>query len=73
MSELFPLPLLTSNGEPQVHKYRRQAGRTEGLLVTFPGNHYGVDGPLLYYPRSHFEAVGWDTFGLTYGYQSGGK
>jgi hypothetical protein len=53
-----------------VNKYYRQEGEPEGLLVTIPGNHYGVDGPMLYYPSKLLRDAGWDTLALTYGYQS---
>jgi hypothetical protein len=69
MSELVRLPLKTSDGYPLVHKFYRQEGETHGLLVTFPGEKYGVDGPLLYYLRELMWAYGWDTLAVTYGFQ----
>jgi hypothetical protein len=38
-----------------------------------PGDNYGVDGPLLYYPGLWLWSLGWDTAAITYGYQSTGK
>jgi hypothetical protein len=72
MSELTKLNLFASDGQPLVHKLYRQEESAQGLLVTLPGNHYGVDGPLLYYPSEFLSALGWDTLGITYGYQSRG-
>ncbi len=66
------LPLQTADGRPLVHKFYRQRGPTQGLLVTFPGAHYGVDGPLLYYPSLALRQAGWDTLAVTYGFQSAG-
>ncbi len=70
MLEITHLPLHTIDGRPLVHKYYQQKEHTEGLLIVFPGNHYGVDGPLLYYPIQIMQAAGWDTLAVTYGYQS---
>ncbi len=72
MADLVRLPLLASDGNPLVHKFYRQEEKPSGLLVTLPGNHYGVDGPLLYYPSELLCEAGWDTLALTYGYQSAG-
>ena len=69
MSELVRLPLKTSDGFPLVHKFYRQEGEPHGLLVTFPGEKYGVDGPLLYYLSEMMWASGWDTLAVTYGFQ----
>ena len=70
MSEFAQLPLKTANGAPLVHKYRRHAEEAAGLLIVFPGNRYGVDGPLLYYPSSLLWRSGWDVLAVTYGFQS---
>jgi acetyl esterase/lipase len=69
MSELVRLPLKTSDGFPLVHKFYRQEEDPHGLLVTFPGDRYGVDGPLLYYLSEMMWASGWDTLAVTYGFQ----
>ena len=50
----------------------RQEDEPSGLLVTLPGNHYGVDGPMLYYPSELLRNAGWDTLALTYGFQTAG-
>jgi hypothetical protein len=73
MSELVRLDLSTSDGNPIVHKYYRHEDQTKGLAVTLPGNHYGVDGPLLYYPSEFLRNTGWDTLAITYGFQSRGE
>jgi predicted alpha/beta-hydrolase family hydrolase len=67
---IHKLDLLTSDGRPLVHKFYRQPKDPHGLLVTFPGHRYGVDGPLLYYPSELLGATGWDTLALSYGFQS---
>jgi acetyl esterase/lipase len=69
MSDIVRLPLKTSDGYPLVHKFYRQEGASNGLLMTFPGDRYGVDGPLLYYLSEMMWAAGWDTLALTYGFQ----
>lgn len=69
MSELVRLPLKTSNGYPLVHKFYRQEKEAHGLLVTFPGDRYGVDGPMLYYLSELMWGRGWDTLAVTYGFQ----
>ena len=69
MSDIVRLPLRTSDGYPLVHKFYRQEGESNGLLMTFPGERYGVDGPLLYYLSELMGAAGWDTLALTYGFQ----
>jgi predicted alpha/beta-hydrolase family hydrolase len=69
MSEVVRLPLKTSDGFPLVHKFYRQEREPHGLLVTFPGDKYGVDGPLLYYLSEMMWASGWDTLAVTYGFQ----
>ncbi len=69
MTETVRLPLKTSDGYPLVHKFYRQEGESQGLLMTFPGDRYGVDGPLLYYLSELMWARGWDTLAVTYGFQ----
>ena len=73
MGELVKLNLHNLDGNPLVHKYYRQTNATKGLLVTLPGNHYGIDGPLLYYPSEFLGTRGWDTLAITYGFQSKGE
>jgi len=70
MDEFVRLPLETAHGNPLIHKYRRHAEQAAGLLAIFPGNLYGVDGPLLFYPSARLWELGWDTFALTYGFQT---
>ena len=70
MAELVSLPLTTADGRPLVHKFYRHPQAAAGLLVLFPGNHYGVDGPLLYYPAKLLGAEGWDTLAVSYGFQT---
>jgi len=70
MAELVSLPLATADGRPLVHKFYRHPESAAGLLVIFPGNHYGVDGPLLYYPAKLLGAEGWDTLAVSYGFQT---
>ena len=70
MAELVSLGLQASDGRPLAHKFYRQAGEPVGLLIAFPGNHYGMDGPLLYYPCEMLQATGWDTLALSYGFQT---
>jgi dienelactone hydrolase len=70
MTERILLPLQTADGRPLVHAYERHVAVADSLLMVFPGDHYGVDGPLLYYPLSLLEQAGWDTLAMTYGYQS---
>ena len=70
MSDLVTLPLTTNQGDPMVHKYYTQGSESKGLLITFPGDHYGIDGPALYYPNKLLDLAGWDTLMLTYGYQA---
>lgn len=73
MVKLVKLPFKASDGNPLIHKFYRQEDEPSGLLVTLPGNHYGVDGPLLYYPSELLCEAGWDTLALTYGYQTAGE
>jgi dienelactone hydrolase len=73
MGSLVKLALDLGDGRSMVHKFNRQIDQPAGLLITLPGDHYGIDGPLLYYPREMMWSKGWDTLGLTYGYQSAGE
>jgi acetyl esterase/lipase len=73
MGELKSLPLKTGQGDPMVHKFYTHGTESRGLFITFPGDHYGVDGPALYYPNELLDQSGWDTLLLTYGYQSRGE
>ncbi|MGH2620673.1 MAG: hypothetical protein ACRDHG_08905, partial [Anaerolineales bacterium] len=70
MAELIALPLTAADGRPLVHKFYRHPEDAASLLVIFPGNHYGVDGPLLYYPAKLLGAQGWDTLAVSYGFQT---
>jgi hypothetical protein len=67
------LPVMSSDGNPLIHKFYRQEDEPSGLLVALPGNHYGVDGPLLSYPSELLCEAGWDTLALSYGYQRAGE
>jgi hypothetical protein len=69
MADRVTLPLKDTRGRPLMHKFYRQEGDANGLLVTFPGGNYGMDGPLLYYPSELLQAAGWDTLALTYSFQ----
>ena len=73
MTDLKKLDIKDSDGRPLVHKYYLHPGTSKGLVVTLPGNHYGVDGPLLYYPSELLSNRNWDTLAITYGYQSRGE
>jgi hypothetical protein len=73
MTDLKKLDIKDSDSRPLVHKYYKHPGITKGLVVTLPGNHYGVDGPLLYYPSKLLSNRNWDTLAITYGYQSRGE
>jgi predicted alpha/beta-hydrolase family hydrolase len=73
MPEPTYLDLVAEDGHPLRHKYLQQGGDPTGLVVSLPGDNYGVDGPLLYYPNQLFWREGWDTVAITYGYQSAGK
>jgi acetyl esterase/lipase len=70
MADLIRLPLQTSDGRPLMHKFYRQEGEPEGLIILLPGGNYGVDGPMLYYIGEMMQASGWDTLAVTYGYQT---
>ena len=69
MADRVTLPLKDTKGRPLMHKFYRQERDMRGLLVTFPGGNYGMDGPLLYYPSELLQAAGWDTLALTYSFQ----
>jgi hypothetical protein len=73
VAELVSLGLQASDGRPLMHKFYRQAGDPAGLLIAFPGNHYGMDGPLLYYPCELLQAAGWDTLALSCRFQTAGQ
>lgn len=73
MPEPTFLDLVAENGQPLRHKYMQQEGEPKGLVVSLPGDNYGVDGPLLYYPSQGLWSLGWDTAAITYGYQSAGE
>jgi acetyl esterase/lipase len=73
MSEPVYLPLRTASGGKLVHKFYIGTDEENSLFVTLPGDHYGVDGPLLYYPAMALRRAGWSTLALTYGYQSAGE
>lgn len=73
MPEPTYLELYAEDGNPLRHKYFQQEGNPVGLLIIFPGDNYGVDGPLLYYPGDLLWDLGWDTVAITYGYQSAAK
>jgi hypothetical protein len=64
------LPIQTSDGRPVVHAFHRQDQAPRGLLICLPGQSYGVDGPLFYYPKRILQGRGWDTLGLTYSFQT---
>jgi predicted alpha/beta-hydrolase family hydrolase len=73
MPEPKYLDLVAEDGHPLRHKYLQQEAEPTGLVVNLPGDNYGVDGPLLYYPSQLLWNEGWDTVAITYGYQSAGK
>ena len=73
MSQPVDLSLRSASGGKLVHKYYPGDGEAAPLLVTLPGDHYGVDGPLLYYPSLVLRGAGWSTFAITYGYQAAGE
>ncbi|HET7011734.1 MAG TPA: hypothetical protein VFI11_13240 [Anaerolineales bacterium] len=68
--KLEPLRIETTDGRPVVHAFHRQEQAPAGLLICLPGQSYGVDGPLLYYTKRALQERGWDTLGLTYGFQT---
>ncbi len=69
MPDLVRLPLKTRAGRPLPHKFFRQSAEPAGLLLLFPGNLYGVDGPLLFYPSVILGGRGWDTLAIAYEFQ----
>jgi len=73
MSEPVYLDLKDSVGRPLRHKYLCQPDASRGLFFQLPGDNYGVDGPLLYFPSRVLFSEGWDTCSMSYGYQSAGK
>ena len=62
------LPLKTHDGRALPHTFYE--GESAGLLVVLPGLHYGPDGPVLYHLAKQLQGSGWDTLGLTYGFQA---
>ncbi len=70
MTEWEHLPLTAASGGPLMHQFRRHPQDAAGLLMVFPGNRYGTDGPLLYYPRARLWRAGWDTLAVVYGFQT---
>jgi len=70
MPDLVRLPLRSVDGRPLPHKYFRNPEAAAGLIVTLPGNLYGPEGALLFYPSVLLGAMGWDTLAVTYGFQS---
>jgi dienelactone hydrolase len=70
MPDLVRLPLRAADGRPLPHKLFRHPESAIGLVVTFPGNLYGPEGALLYYPSVLLGHLGWDTLAVTYGFQA---
>ena len=68
MGGFLPLPLVMQDGRPLPHTFYEGDGG--GLLVVLPGLHYGPDGPVLYHLAKQLQGSGWDTLGLTYGFQA---
>jgi predicted alpha/beta-hydrolase family hydrolase len=68
MSGFNPLPLKMHDGRPLPHTFFEGDGA--GLMVVLPGLHYGPDGPVLYHLAKRMQTSGWDTLGLTYGFQA---
>ena len=68
MSRFAPLPLKMHDGRPLPHTFFEGDGA--GLLIIFPGLHYGPEGPLHYHLSKRLQTSGWDTLGLTYGFQA---
>ena len=69
-ASMVQLSIRTGDGRPVVHSFHRQALLPRGLLICLPGQSYGVDAPLFYYPKRILQERGWDTLGLTYGFQT---
>jgi predicted alpha/beta-hydrolase family hydrolase len=67
--EVARLQLATEDGESVAYRHYRVAQDPAGLVVLLPGVHYGVDGPLLFYPALALREAGWDTLQLTYRFQ----
>jgi alpha/beta superfamily hydrolase len=68
MSGFHSLPLETHDGRPLPHTFYE--GEGAGLLIVLPGLHYGPDGPVLYLLAKQLQEQGWDTLGVTYGFQA---
>jgi hypothetical protein len=68
MGSFQTLPFRTHDGRPLPHSFFQGDGA--GLLVILPGLHYGPDGPVLYHLAKAMQGSGWDTLGLTYGFQA---
>lgn len=73
MGSFSHLPLMSAEGQPLPHTFYRQDSAPRGLLIVLPGLHYGPDGPLNYHVVHGLRAEGWDTLGLTYGFQAAVK
>ena len=69
MFEVSKLQVVTPEGEALAYRHYRVKGEPAGLVVLFPGVHYGADGPLLYFPAQTLREAGWDTLQLTYRFQ----
>jgi len=69
MFDVSRLPVVTREGEDLAYRLYRVKGEPAGLVVLFPGVHYGADGPLLYFPAQTLREAGWDTLQLTYRFQ----
>ena len=68
MAGFQALPLKSHDGRPLPHTFYEAEGT--GILLVLPGLHYGPDGPALYLLAKRMQAAGWDTLGLTYGFQA---
>jgi len=73
VSEPLNLQLRSPSGAALRHAFYPGTGAHPALLVTLPGDHYGMDGPLLYYPARELRRAGWSTLAVTFGYQSAGE
>ena len=68
---MYSTETLTINGyrnEPVPHTFFKCATETDHLAILFPGLHYTVDMPLLYYSRHLLEAIGTDILSVEYAY-----
>ena len=66
MGRFAPLPLRMHDGRPLPHTFFEGDGA--GLLIIFPGLHYGPEGPLLYHLSKQLQGSGGDTlFGKSLG------